>query len=83
MYCQSDGKDLETDVVVIGTGPGGLSAVGSAVKAGAEVVAIEAHEQIGGNGVLSTGWVAFVDSKLQRDQGIQVSRSLINIIQHH
>lgn len=73
MYLQSDGTDLTTDVVVIGTGPGGLAAVASAQESGAEVVAIEAWEDIGGNGTWSTGWVAFVDSKLQRRQGIKDS----------
>lgn len=73
MYVKSDGKDEETDVLVIGTGPGGLSAVGSAVEAGAKVVAIEAHDQIGGNGVLSTGWVAFMNSSQQWAQGLQDS----------
>ncbi len=76
VYLQPDGKDIETDVVVIGTGPGGLSSVGSAVKSGAQVVAIEAHDWIGGNGLLSTGWIAFVNSRLQRDQGIKDSPEL-------
>ena len=73
MYLQPPTTDIETDVVVIGTGPGGLAATGSAVENGAEVVAIEAHDNIGGNGLLSTGWVAFVDSGLQRSEGIEDS----------
>ena len=76
MYISSDGKDQVTDVIVIGTGPGGLSSVGSAVAAGAEVVAIEAHDNIGGNGLLSTGWVAFVDTPMQRAQNIHDSVEL-------
>jgi len=76
MYVKSDGTHLVTDVVVVGTGPGGLSSVGSAVASGAEVVAIEAHAKIGGNGVLSTGWVSFVDTVMQREQGIQDSVEL-------
>jgi predicted oxidoreductase len=63
-------------MVVVSTGPGGLSAIGSAVKLGAQVVAIEAHDWVGGNGVLSSGWIAFVNSKLQRDQGIRDSPEL-------
>ncbi|KAH8819244.1 succinate dehydrogenase [Xylogone sp. PMI_703] len=73
MYLEPDGKDQETDVIVIGTGPGGLSAVGAAVEAGAQVVAIEAHKQIGGNGLLSTGYVAFVNSAQQQAQGLRDS----------
>lgn len=76
MYVESNGHDQTTDVVVIGTGPGGLAAVGSAVEAGADVVAIEAYKDIGGNGTWSTGWVAFVDSQLQRAQGIKDSVDL-------
>ncbi|KIW48849.1 uncharacterized protein PV06_01410 [Exophiala oligosperma] len=76
MYVQSDGHDQIADVVVVGTGPGGLAAVGSAVNAGVEVVAIEAYKDIGGNGTWSTGWVAFVNSRMQRDQGIHDSAEL-------
>jgi fumarate reductase flavoprotein subunit len=76
MYQHPPTSDITADVVVLGTGPGGLSAVGAAVEAGADVVAIEAHDRIGGNGSLSTGWVAFVDSGLQRAQGIQDSVEL-------
>ena len=76
MYISPDGKDQVRDVIDIGTGPGGLSSVGSAVAAGAEVVAIEAHDNIGGNGLLSTGWVAFVDSPMQRAENIDDSVEL-------
>ena len=73
MYLEPSESDITTDVVVIGTGPGGLAAVGSAVESGAQVVVIEAHDHVGGNGLLSIGWVAFVDSGLQRASGIQDS----------
>ncbi len=76
MYQSPATGDITTDVIVLGTGPGGLSAAGAAVEAGVEVVVIEAHDSIGGNGLLSTGWVAFVDSELQRSQGIQDSVEL-------
>ncbi|KAI5460769.1 succinate dehydrogenase [Mariannaea sp. PMI_226] len=76
MYVQSDGNDIFTDVVVLGTGPGGLAATASAVENGAQVVVIEAHDKIGGNGLLSTGWVSFVNSKLQRSLGIEDSPEL-------
>ena len=73
MYLEPPQSDITTDVVVLGTGPGGLAAVGSAVESGAQVAVIEAHDEIGGNGLLSTGWVAFVDSGLQRSLGIEDS----------
>lgn len=76
MYFQTTGHNETTDVVVVGTGPGGLAAVGSAVEHGAKVVAIEAHKDIGGNGTWSTGWVAFVNSQLQRDNGVKDSVDL-------
>jgi succinate dehydrogenase/fumarate reductase flavoprotein subunit len=76
MCVEPSGQGEETDVVVIGTGSGGMSAIGSAVTAHAQVVSIEAHDNIGGNRVLSTGWVAFVDSVLQREQGIKDSGDL-------
>ncbi|KIW94133.1 uncharacterized protein Z519_05449 [Cladophialophora bantiana CBS 173.52] len=62
MYVQSNGEDQITDVVVLGTGPGGLASVGAAVEA--------ACNDIGGNGTWSTGWVTFVNSQMQCDQGI-------------
>lgn len=61
---------LEADVVVLGTGPAGMAAVAAAADEGAEVVAVEAMDHIGGNAVWSTGYLAFVDSGMQREQGI-------------
>ena len=76
MYVQPNGRDQETDVVVLGTGPGGMSAVAAAVVSGAKVVAIEASVRIGGTATWSTGWIAFVNSKFQRDKGIKDSEEL-------
>jgi succinate dehydrogenase/fumarate reductase flavoprotein subunit len=67
---------IETDVVVLGTGPGGMGAVSAALAAGADVVAVEAMEHIGGNAVWSTGYLAFVDSDMQREQGIVDSEEI-------
>jgi succinate dehydrogenase/fumarate reductase flavoprotein subunit len=61
---------IETDVVVLGTGPAGMAAVSAAASDGANVVAVEAMEHIGGNAVWSTGYLAFVDSEMQHQQGI-------------
>jgi len=63
-------RSIEADVVVLGTGPAGMAAVSAAAAAGAEVAAVEAMEHIGGNAVWSTGYLAFVDSDMQREQGI-------------
>ena len=61
---------VTADVVVLGTGPGGMAAVAAAVAENAEVVAIEVMDHIGGNAVWSTGYLAFVDSDMQRQADI-------------
>lgn len=61
---------LEADVVVLGTGPAGMAAIAAAADEGASVVVLEAMDHIGGNAVWSTGYLAFVDSAMQREQGI-------------
>ena len=58
------------DVVVLGSGPGGMAAVAAAAAEGVEVLAVEALERIGGNSVWSTGYLAFVNSAMQAEQGI-------------
>lgn len=63
--------DLTADVVVLGTGPGGMGAVAAAVAEQAEVIAIETMDHIGGNAVWSTGYLAFVNSEMQRQAGIK------------
>lgn len=66
----SEVRRRTTDVVVLGTGPAGMAAVAAAAGRGAEVVAVEALDQIGGNAVWSTGYLAFVSSPMQHEQGI-------------
>lgn len=61
------------DVLVLGAGPGGMAAAVEAARAGAEVVVVEAGERIGGNAARSTGYLAFLDSALQRQEGISDS----------
>jgi succinate dehydrogenase/fumarate reductase flavoprotein subunit len=63
-------EHVTADVVVLGTGPGGMAAVAAAVAEDAEVVAIEVMDHIGGNAVWSTGYLAFVDSDMQRQADI-------------
>ena len=66
----SEVETLEADVVVLGTGPAGMAAIAAAADEGATVVVLEAMDHIGGNAVWSTGYLAFVDSAMQREQGI-------------
>lgn len=64
---------IEADVVVVGAGPAGMAAAAAARTAGAEVVLVEALDVIGGNAIWSTGYIAFVDSDMQRNAGISDS----------
>ncbi|RFU14252.1 FAD-binding protein [Rhodobacteraceae bacterium W635] len=69
----SPGVDHHCDVLVVGTGPGGMAATAAAAATGAEVHVVEALDQIGGNSVWSTGYMAFVNSRAQREAGIEDS----------
>lgn len=62
--------ELTAEVVVLGTGPAGMAAVSAAAGEGADVIAVEALDAIGGNCVWSTGYMAFVGSRMQTEQGI-------------
>ena len=62
-----------TDVLVIGAGPGGMSAAVAAARRGAKVTVLEALNEIGGNAIWSTGYMAFVDTEFQRNQGVEDS----------
>lgn len=63
-------ETLAADVVVLGSGPAGMAALAAAADEGASVVVLEAMDHIGGNAVWSTGYLAFVDSAMQREQDI-------------
>ena len=65
-----------TDVLVLGAGPGGMSAAVAAAQQGAAVTVLEALGEIGGNAIWSTGYMAFVDTDFQRQQGISDSVEL-------
>lgn len=69
-------NELDTDVVVIGAGPGGMAVAIEASNAGAEVVVIERSPNVGGNGAMSTGYVAMANTEAQRAQGIRDSAEL-------
>lgn len=62
--------DLGADVVVVGGGPGGCAAAVEAARAGARVVLLEAGDAVGGNAARSTGYLAFADTDMQREAGI-------------
>lgn len=66
----SDPDARDTDVLVVGAGPGGVSAALEAARAGASVVIADATGEVGGNGAFSTGYIAFADSDYQRDHGV-------------
>lgn len=62
--------EFDCDVLVVGTGPGGMAATAAAAAMGAEVHVVEALDDIGGNSIWSTGYMAFVNSKAQAEAGI-------------
>jgi succinate dehydrogenase/fumarate reductase flavoprotein subunit len=66
----SPDAEFDCDVLVVGTGPGGMAATAAAAATGAKVHAVEALDDIGGNSVWSTGYMAFVNSRAQAEAGI-------------
>src|SRR3954462_10155736 len=50
------GFDIETDVVVVGSGAAGFSAALTALSAGAQVVLLEKAAKLGGTTIKSSGW---------------------------
>lgn len=65
-------KNLDTDVVVAGTGGAGLAAADAAASNGLKVIAIEKLPQIGGNTKISSGFFA-IDTKEQRAEGLKLT----------
>ncbi len=63
-------KTLETDVVVVGAGGGGLSAAIEAADAGASVILLEKMAFAGGSTVVSGGIVHAADTVVQAEAGI-------------
>jgi len=53
-----------------------MAAAIEAARGGASVLVVEARSEIGGNAARSTGYMAFLDSDLQRDAGIEDSEEL-------
>jgi 3-oxosteroid 1-dehydrogenase len=65
--------DMETDVVVVGSGIGGLAAAISAADNGAEAIVLERSGQVGGVTALSLGEVWVPGNHLAEDLGIEDS----------
>jgi succinate dehydrogenase/fumarate reductase flavoprotein subunit len=62
--------DLACDVLVAGSGAGGLAAAVTARKAGLEVLVAEKEPQFGGTTALSGGWLWIPNHPMQRDIGV-------------
>lgn len=74
----ADREEKVWDVIVVGTGVAGLSAACSALQAGAQnVLILEKGPIVGGHSILSTGYVAGVDTKRQKKLGINDSPELM------
>lgn len=65
-------KMINCDVVVVGSGPSGLTAAVQAKELGLEPVIIEVNEKLGGNGEHTEGVFA-IDSVFQKEQGIHIT----------
>jgi NADPH-dependent 2,4-dienoyl-CoA reductase/sulfur reductase-like enzyme len=65
--------DEVSDVLVVGSGPGGLAAADRALELGASVRVLEAGGELGGNAAFSTGYLAFAGTSLEREHGINDS----------
>jgi succinate dehydrogenase/fumarate reductase flavoprotein subunit len=69
--------DAETDVAVIGGGPGGCVTAVTAQDADTDVTLLEKSSNLGGNGALSSGIFCLCDTAAQRAAGISDSPELL------
>ncbi len=67
------GSQRDYDVVVVGSGAGGLSAAVEAAEAGASVLLAESEGKVGGSSALSGGRVMAAATSVQRRRGIEDS----------
>lgn len=68
----NESKEIEADVVVVGTGGAGTASALVAAQAGKKVVVIEKNSFVGGNTKLSHGFFA-IGTKWQKEAGIDVN----------
>jgi succinate dehydrogenase/fumarate reductase flavoprotein subunit len=70
--------DYEADVIVVGTGPAGLSCAAAAAEAGISVIAIDANDKIGGKGILAGGNLGIGGgTRMQADEGFEETADII------
>ncbi|KPU44395.1 fumarate reductase flavoprotein subunit precursor [Oxobacter pfennigii] len=65
--------DLETDVVVVGSGLAGVSAAITAAENGAKVMLLERLGRLGGTSALSAGWVHAAGTDIQEKNNVKDS----------
>jgi succinate dehydrogenase/fumarate reductase flavoprotein subunit len=63
--------DLETDVLVVGSGFGGLPAAIEAKRAGADVVVLSKENFAGGISVMSGGHMILGATRLHQEEGVE------------
>lgn len=72
-----DLEEVNTQIVIVGGGPAGLSAAIEAKEAGVEdVIVIEKMDILSGNGKFDMNFYDMIDSQAQRDSGIEDSPEL-------
>lgn len=64
------------DVIVVGSGPGGMAAAVTAAEHGLQVAVIECLSSVGGNLGYSSGYASFAATSMQRAAGIDDSADL-------
>ena len=65
--------DMETDLLVAGAGPGGMTAALVAAIEGLDVIVCEKAEQAGGTGATSAGTLWIPGNRQSRDAGFDDS----------
>ena len=65
--------DIETDLLVVGAGPAGMTAALVAANEGLDVVVCEKASQVGGTGATSAGTLWIPGNSQNRDVGFEDS----------
>jgi succinate dehydrogenase/fumarate reductase flavoprotein subunit len=70
--------DYEADIIVVGTGPAGLSCAAAGAEGGASVIAIDANDKIGGKGILAGGNLGIGGgTRMQKEAGFEETADII------